>query len=483
MSYTKKIAYNTIVQYIGKIAGTAISLVLIAALTRYLGVSGYGQYTTVFAYVAFWSVLADFGFFWVLVREISKPETDLEEITNNILTLRTIMGFIVFLAGYIIAQFLHYDAIIKLGIGTIGFAWFWQTLNSTLVGVFQSKLRMDKAVITEVVGKAVILAIALLMIRANLGLTYIFIAYMAGNLVNFLLSALLANQYLHLKMRFNFKMWKDISIMAFPIGISLILNLIYFRIDTVILSLLKGNFDVGIYGAPYKILEILIMLPTLFMGAVFPVLTKYYAEKSEKLNGAIQKAFDFLIILAFPVVFGVFVLAKPIIGFVAGADFVSASSLNLFGMPMTAVNALQFLILSVGFSFISTMYYYLVVILDKQKDIIKPYIVVVLFNVIANFIVIPQYTYIGAAIVNTISELMILIFTFFIVDKVIKTSLNLGVLTKAFIGALVMALVVYFVGNINLFYSIGLGALIYLVFIFATKAIQKDMVLELLKKE
>ena len=67
MSFTRKIALNTIVQIIGKVLTTLISLVLIAALTRYLGVSGYGQYTTIFAFTQFFAVLADFGFFLFLV--------------------------------------------------------------------------------------------------------------------------------------------------------------------------------------------------------------------------------------------------------------------------------------------------------------------------------------------------------------------------------------------------------------------------------
>ena len=72
MSLTRRVAYNTVVQVVGKVLTTLISLVLIAALTRYLGVSGYGSYTTIFAYIQFFAVLADFGFFWFFLREISK---------------------------------------------------------------------------------------------------------------------------------------------------------------------------------------------------------------------------------------------------------------------------------------------------------------------------------------------------------------------------------------------------------------------------
>ena len=51
MSFTRKIAWNTAVQFGAKLAGLAVGLVTIGFLTRYLGVEGYGEYTTIIAFV------------------------------------------------------------------------------------------------------------------------------------------------------------------------------------------------------------------------------------------------------------------------------------------------------------------------------------------------------------------------------------------------------------------------------------------------
>ncbi|MBI2588181.1 hypothetical protein HYW31_00495, partial [Candidatus Berkelbacteria bacterium] len=51
MSTTSRVAFNTAIQFAGRIINTVISLFTIAALTRYLGVALFGQYTTIFAYV------------------------------------------------------------------------------------------------------------------------------------------------------------------------------------------------------------------------------------------------------------------------------------------------------------------------------------------------------------------------------------------------------------------------------------------------
>ena len=61
-----------------------ISLVIVAFLTRYLGVSGYGDYSTILAYLFLFTILADLGLYSMLVREISRPNVDESNIASNI---------------------------------------------------------------------------------------------------------------------------------------------------------------------------------------------------------------------------------------------------------------------------------------------------------------------------------------------------------------------------------------------------------------
>ena len=68
MSYTRKIAHNTIIQIIGKGISTVIGVIVIAMLTRYLGQSGFGQYTTIMAFLQFFGVLVDMGLYLSLIH-------------------------------------------------------------------------------------------------------------------------------------------------------------------------------------------------------------------------------------------------------------------------------------------------------------------------------------------------------------------------------------------------------------------------------
>lgn len=485
MSLTRKVFYNTIVQIVGKGVTAIISLFLVAALTRYLGVAGYGEYTTIFAYLSFFAVLADFGFFWILIREIANPETDINKATSNILTIRTLVGIVVFGLAYVVSFFIPQYASLRSGVGIAVFSLLFLALNSTYIGVFQNKLRMDKAAITDVLGRIIIFVLTLYFIRKGYGLNLILWAYAAGNIVNFLVSAWLGRIYVKVRPAFDMVYWKQIFVQTWPMAVVLILSLIYFRIDTLMLSLMKTSTDVGIYGPPYKVLEMLMLLPTMFMGNVFPIISLYIHTRDNRLSGAIQKSFDFLLIIAVPITLVIIFVAQPIIKLVAGNDFVIAQTVNpIFGIPATSVLALQILIIAVGFSFISHIFNYLIIALGKQSKLILPNIILVIFNIGLNFYLIPHYSYIGAAAATVLTEILVLTFTWWVARKNVELNLNLNIVWKTGLAGLAMFVSLFLmVPYINWILFSIIGSTIYIIILYLTGAINKDMFLSIIKRE
>ncbi|MEK7142594.1 MAG: flippase [Patescibacteria group bacterium] len=482
MSFTRKVALNTIVQIIGKVLTTLISLVLIAALTRYLGVAGYGQYTTIFAFTQFFAVLADFGFFWFLVREISKPAAPLEKIANNVLTFRAFVALaffaIAFLVGLLVPQ--YHD--IRLGIGIIAAASFWMTLNGTYVGIFQNKLRMDKAALTDVWGRLVILGIVFWQIHIGTSLNQILWAYFLGNLFNFLASAMLGRIYLKFRLAFDFSYWREIFRECLPIAIVTILGLIYFKIDTVMLSLLRSPTDVGIYGPPYKIVEILVLFPAIFMGNVFPIVTGYIYAKDERLGNAYQKSFDFLLMMALPIVVGVIMTANRIIQLVAGDEFLSAQTISpVWGMQATSALSLQILIIAVGISFLSHLFGYLVIALGKQTKLIWPNLFLVLFNVILNLLLIPKISYIGAALTTVLTEILVIFLYSQVMRRYVSLKINFGILWKVLFASIILGLSLKLLEFLSLWFLVPLGIIVYFVSLWLVGGINKEMIREIIK--
>lgn len=81
MNLSAKIAYNTLIQVAGKILATVLSFISLMLMTRYLGPSSFGEYTTAFTFISIFAVCADFGLTLVTSRLLSAPEAN--EKKNN----------------------------------------------------------------------------------------------------------------------------------------------------------------------------------------------------------------------------------------------------------------------------------------------------------------------------------------------------------------------------------------------------------------
>ena len=461
MSNTKKVAFNTSVQLVGKLVTAATSVLIIAYLTRYLGIAGYGDYATIFAYLGIFGVFVDLGLFVTTVREISKYPDREKTILGNMLGLRIVLGLIIFTLAYFVAQALPYSDIVKTGILIGAISHFIMSLNQVPLSSFQASLTMQKATFSDIVGRVVLLGLVIWFILAQLGFLYLVAAVTVGNLVVFGLNMLMFELQARVWPLFNLAAWKDLLITALPMGIVIILATIYFRIDTVMLSVMKGSFDVGVYSAPYKILEVFLAVPSIFMSSVLPILTKALIGGIDNAKSIFRRSFDFLSIIALPLIVGTMVLATPAMVLIAGPDFVLSGPV------------LKILIFALGGSFLNGVMIYTIIAANQQKRLILPYIIAVVFNITANFIVIPQYSYFGAAATTVVTELFVLITSMYIVSKYLKLSPNWKVFNKALVASIIMGAIAFYI-QLHVIWVALIAVGVYVSLLLITKTISKQ---------
>lgn len=470
MTTSRRIAGNTIVQLLSKAVTAATSVLVIVYLTRYLGVSGYGDYATIFAYLGIFSVFVDLGIFVTSVREIAKNPAQERTIIGNVLGLRLVVGMTVFAVACLVAFLTPYSSLIRAGILLGSISQLFLVLNQAPVSLFQARLIMHRAAISDVLGRLAMLGLVWWFISLHLGFLPIIGAVAISSLVTFLVSMGLALSVNAIWPQFDLKVWRRIFWSALPMGIVIILGTVYFRIDMVMLSLMRGSFDVGVYGAPYKVLEVLLAIPSIFMSSVLPVITRALDESKTHALGIFRRAFDFMGLLALPLITGTVLLATPIMILIAGPEFVLSGPV------------LMILIFALGGSFLNSVMIYTMVAAGAQRRLLTPYIIAVIFNVTANLLVIPHYSYIGAAGVTVLTELWVLIASAYLVGRQLKFSPNFEVLVKSIVGSLVMGAVVWYVRGESLWLGIGLGAVVYGMMLLLTKAVRLKDIYELLPK-
>lgn len=459
MSLTRAVAYNTAIQTVGRFVSIIIGLVAVGLLTRGLGQEGYGQYTTVLSVLGFIAVIADLGLYLVLVREMAKKEHPDEFIVGNILGLRLAAASLLLVAGAAAAMLLHYPVIVKMAIWVGTLSYFASAGVQLLTGVYQTKLLMVRVVSAEVIGRIFFFSLTWYGLAHHWGLVALIGSLVLGSAVNFSVLLLGLRGVVRVKLAYDRAYWRLIFFQTLPIAISVILNVMYFRLDTIFLSLFRSQSDVGLYGAAYKILEVLVSFPTLFIGLVLPVLSATAINDMDRFRWVFQRAFDLLALAAFPLVVGGMILARPLIVFVSGEAF--APSAGIFRLLLVAVGCLYFAALS-GHSIIAV---------QKQRSMVKVYGAVAFVGVAAYLFLIPRFSTTGAALGTILTEALTMTCGYVIVLRTAAFRLKLAGLGRAALATAVMALALWSLRSLVWYVQLAGAVIVYAGMVLAVRGV------------
>jgi len=473
MALSSKIAFNTGIQVFTKIVGTLLSLAALALITRYLGSYNFGYYTTAITFATFFSIAADLGLTLVTTQMISRPGADQAKLLSNLFTFRAVSAGMILILAPIVAIFLPYTSAVKEGIFITSLAFFFVLLNQIFTSLFQKELRADKMAIAEIVSRVLMFILTALAALLDWGLSGILWAMASASILSFLLHYYYSLEFVALRLMFDKAIWLDIIKRSWPFLVTIILNLVYLKTDILLLSFMKSPLDVGLYGAAYKVIDVLVTIPFMLGGTVLPILTKrWHALEKTDYQRAWGKIFNVTSILVWPILFGVFILARPIMTLVAGEDFALSGDI------------LKILILAVGGVFFSVFFSYTMVSFGEQRRMISAYVFTAITSLILYFIFIPRYSYLGAAWITVYSEIIMCLFAWLLIRRHLKLQPNIRLFFKALVAALVMAVVLSLMPFnqstvLGLSLSILTGMIVYALALLAGRIVSLNEVREL----
>ena len=467
MTLAQKIFQNTLIQTIGKAITIMIALIGFGLMTRYLGQKDFGYFSTIYAYLAIFGILVDLGLQMTTTKLIADREENEKQILSNVLALRLTTSLIFLSLAFLVALFLPYPGVVKLGILIAIFGYTAAALTTVLTSFFQKHLVIHQAVIAEIGGQTLYLILMILAINLNLGLIGVLIASILNSVFIFIFSVYFVKRQLKINLGFDGRIWLKILQNTWPIGLTIALNLIYFKGDIFIMSLMRAPEEVGLYGAPYKILEVLINIVYLFLGLILPLLASAAALKDfGQIKKLVQRTFDFLIIITAPMIVGGYFLGEPLMVLMAGLDFVVSGEI------------IKILFIATGTIFIAGLFGYTIVAIGEQKKMIKFYAINAVISLIGYVIFISQYGYWGAAWMTVFTEAFILVSAAYVMSRKIKFLPDLKIFGKTILASAVMAIALYS-WRPSFFVSLIIGAIIYFAVLYFLKGIDRNLILEL----
>jgi O-antigen/teichoic acid export membrane protein len=396
-SARRRVASNTAVQLAGKGVVLAVGFVSLAVLTRYLGPDDYGKYTLALMYMQLFGVLADVGLFTTVVREISKDPARTDELVGNTLVLRLLLSIGVIALAAAVSLLLPYEPQVRTAILLAGAPLLFGMLTSSFVAVFQSRLRMGRAVVGDVVGRAVSLGLVLLVVGLDLGFYAVLGAAAGGALATLVVTWWLTGGLARVRPRAEPAVWRTLLKAALPLGLALAINALYFRADTLIISLYEPYDEVGLYTLAYRVLELALVVGTVFLSTAFPVLSEAVASDEARARRTIEASTEVCVVLGVPLVAAGLVLAPQIIELAGGDEFAGAAE------------PLRILLAAGALAWVNGVFGYALIARDRQASALWLNLTALAFNVGLNFLLIPRYGIVAAAIITVASEVVILL--------------------------------------------------------------------------
>ena len=278
------VGFNTLIQAIGRGISLISSFILVSFLTRYLGLQGYGEYITIFAYVGFFAIMAEFGLDQVLVKELAlvKTKPQISRLFSEVLSLRLSLVFASIILAVLICLIFPYSSTVRWGILVASFTSLFLYSATTLMSYFQVKLNFVYPVLADTIGKLATLIISLILIFIVRSSLLILIGASIFGSATALLTIwlLFAKENIDISFVLSPSRWKRIFFLAWPLFLISFLNQVFFRIDMPLLSLISGVKAVGIYGLAFRIYEYAAMPAGFFAAAIFPVLAARVKNKT-----------------------------------------------------------------------------------------------------------------------------------------------------------------------------------------------------------
>lgn len=241
---------------------------------------------------------------------------------------------------------------------------------------------------------------------------WIMFAGLIGNMVTTVMLYAYSKKVSKIRFKWSKTYIKSLIKTTIPYGLALFLNVIYFKVDVILISVIEPaplhDVSIALYSVPMKIIEVGMMFGTLFLNSLLPVFTRAIVEKKpEELLNATKHAYRILFVFGAGIVGAMLALAKPLILFLANAQYLDASK-HMY----TSLDAFNVVMLVFLFYFLSSLFTYLLIAAGEQSKLLKINAYLTIINIIGNIVLIPYFSFFGSACMTLVCQILLLFWTY-----------------------------------------------------------------------
>lgn len=379
-----------------KMLRMAVGFLVGVWIARYLGPSQFGILNYAVAFVAMFSSLATLGLEGIVIRDLVHEPSRKDAILGTAFLLKGAGGLLTLLVTIlIILQVRPDDRLTHWLVGITAIGTVFQAFD-TIDFWFQSKVRSKYTVYAKNCAYLVISGVKVVLIIVAAPLIAFAWAGLAETVIGSagLIIAYRMNDQSPLSWRVDFSLAQKLLKDSWPLIFSSTFVLVNMLIDKIMLGNMSSNAEVGLYSAATRLSELWYFIPMVIGASVMPSLVKERATNEQGYQQKLQRTYNLMTLCSLSLALPLTVLAPFLVSLLFGTGYAAAGT-------MLSIHVWTGL-----FVFHVSIRTRSLMIEGLQTFIAVLSFCTMVFNIILNYMFIPNYGGVGASVASLISWML-----------------------------------------------------------------------------
>ena len=386
---------NTGVMVVARYAVAALGWLGTLIIVRALSVSQFGQFSFVFSVILLVAVFADLGIGRLSIKGLLDRERDPAAFAGTLVVLRSVMGLVTYAMAVAFVLVAGYPPEVQRAMLVAGVALLIATPSRAVEAVFQAHFRLRPVAVANVAGQLAQLALTAAVAVGGGSVVRFALPAVAGELVIVVWKVAAVRRIQPIRLNVDWATWRQLLAEAAPLAVGSVMATLYFRVDSVMLSKLDTFASVGIYNVAYKFVDLVHYLPKALMVPVLALLVRSWPDDLHRFADTFRRAFMILVLAGILVVVEFVIFAGPLITLLYGPDYTVGAGAGRVVVAAECIGAFGMLAFTV--------------LLAMGRNRLYPVVTLIglVVNVGINLVLIPRWSYLGAAVATLLTEILI----------------------------------------------------------------------------
>ena len=410
-STTQRLAKNSVAPIMLTLFNRVVELAFAALMLRILGPANVGDYTYAINIFLWFEIITNFGLDAYLTREVARHREQADRYLFNTTAVRLgmslagvplLIGFIA-LRQLLIANFAapaSSQAILALVLLYAGL--LPSSISKGLTSLFYAYEKAEYPAAISTLSTLVRVTIQTAVLLAGWGIVGLAGSAIVVNLVTLGILGGVAVKLFFQARRLHWEndrqLRREMTVESWPLMVNHFLATLFFKIDVFLMEPILGNTVLGLYSIGYKFLDALVVVPSMFTLALFPVISRQAHEDRAGFLRFYRLGAKILLTIALPVAIIATLTAREMVLLLGGPEYLPGGMI-----------ALQLMAWSMPIGWLNSITQYVLIALDQQRYLTRAFLIGLGFTLIANLIFMPLYGYQASAIIHLFAELALLI--------------------------------------------------------------------------